>query len=182
MPAWQGARRTNVATALPLAVRAPRALRRRSPGSPVAAGSLRTLKVLMRAAVCDAQVQECETECPCAAAAGREGGASVCSAASFVLEGASARRSARVALPLADVLPCRPRLAPSPDLIDAVTLFQALHMCKSDEGVVSTGKTALDAPKISAAVAACWHRLTSPTQQARMWESLCCACTPTKIY
>ena len=32
----------------------------------------------MRAAVCDAQVQECETECPCAAAAGREGGASAC--------------------------------------------------------------------------------------------------------
>eukprot|EP01045_Picozoa_sp_COSAG04_P014232 COSAG04_NODE_1053_length_8548_cov_1599.678542_2_plen_178_part_00 len=50
--------------------------------------------------VCDAQVQECETECPCAAAAGRESGASVCSAASFVLQGASARRSARLALPL----------------------------------------------------------------------------------
>ena len=119
-------------------------------------------------------------ECPCAAAAGREGGEIAPSAASLALQGASARRSAGLALPLS-VLPCHPRLAPSLDLTNAVTLFQAPHMCKSDEGVVSTGKTALDAPKICAAVAACWHRLTSPTQ-ARMWESLCCACTPTKIY
>eukprot|EP01045_Picozoa_sp_COSAG04_P024764 COSAG04_NODE_3142_length_3126_cov_1.779650_1_plen_356_part_00 len=58
-----------------------------------------------------------------------------------------------------------PRLAPSLDLTDAVTLFQAPHVCKSDEGVVGTGKVILDAPKISASVAACWHCLTSFTQQ-----------------
>ena len=50
-----------------------------------------------------------------------------------------------------------PRLAPSLDLTGAVTLFQALHMCKSDEGVVSIGGAVLDAPKICAAVAACWR-------------------------
>ena len=65
----------------------------------------------------------------------------------------------------APVLSVSPRLAPSLDLTGAVTLFQALHMCKSDEGVVSTGGAVLDAPKICAAVAACWHGLTSPTQQ-----------------
>ena len=115
-PCRHGARRTNVATALPLAVRlAPRATAARPPR--LAPRS----RFVPCAAVCDAQVQGARRS---ARARRRRNGRAPPPPLCCKVR---PRRYAR----LACLCPCTvvsPRLAPSLDLTDAVTLFQALHV------------------------------------------------------